>query len=132
MCGGNAFSSALNGVQNLANGLQANATAKGNAKTMRSVAQLSAKQLLEQSQSNASSARAQAAENGLDVDVGVAALLEDEHLSDGAYNASMTLSDANYGAKNIRRHGKLQRNNYMLNAASDFIDMGGQMMGGWK
>lgn len=132
MCGGKNFiSDALSGVQNLANGQMASATAKGNAKTVRSVALAEAEKMKRQGKSNASTARAVAAENGVNVDVGAAAMLQDEHISDAAYNASLNISDADYQAKQIRMQGKMQRNNYGMNAASDFVSVGAKAMG-WK
>lgn len=130
MCGG-MIESIFSGVQNAANAVQVDAESKGNAKTVRSKAIQDAQKLLKQGKSNASSARAAAAENGLDVDVGAAAAIQDEHLGDAAYNAEMTIMDADWQAKQIRRQGKAQRNNYGMSAASDFISAGAQAMG-WK
>ena len=44
----------------------------------------------------------------------------------------MTVQDADYQAKQIRLQGKMQRNNYGMNAASDFISAGTKMAVGWK
>lgn len=131
MCSGGMISSGLSAVSNISNGLQADAESKGNAKTVRSVARVQAKRLQEQGKRGASSARAAAAENGLDVDVGSAAMIQDEHLGNAAFNASVTIQDADNQATNIRRAGKMQRNNYGMAAAGDLISMGGQAMG-WK
>ncbi|NAR66886.1 hypothetical protein [Acinetobacter haemolyticus] len=131
MCGGNAISSGFEAVGNLTNGLMAEATARGNAKTIKSVANVQSKKIKEQGRKDASSARAAAAENGLDVNVGVPALIEDEILGDAAYNASMNISQAGYGASDVLRQGKMQRNNYGMNAASKAIDTAAQAYG-WK
>lgn len=127
MCGGNAISSGFEAVGNLTNGLMAEATARGNAKTIKSVANVQSKKIKEQGRKDASSARAAAAENGLDVNVGVPALIEDEILGDAAYNASMNISQAGYAASDVLRQGKMQRNNYGMKAAGGAI----QAMG-WK
>lgn len=131
MCGGNAISSGFEAVGNLTNGLMAEATARGNAKTIKSVAKVQSKKIKEQGRKDASSARAVAAENGLDVNVGVPALIEDEILGDAAYNASMNISQAGYSASDVLRQGKMQRNNYGMKAASKAIDTAAQSYG-WK
>ncbi|MFX7516502.1 hypothetical protein ABTJ36_08965 [Acinetobacter baumannii] len=132
MCGGtNLISDMVSGVQNLANGQMSSATAKGNAKTIKSVAKVQSKKIKEQGRKDASSARAAAAENGLDVNVGVPALIEDEILGDAAYNASMNISQADYAASGVLRQGKATRNNYGMSATSDFINAGAKAMG-WK
>ena len=77
----------MEGVQNMANAQMADAVSKGNAKSINSVARAEAEKMKRQGKSNASTARAQAAENGVNVDVGAAAMLQDEHISDAAYNA---------------------------------------------
>ena len=133
MCGGGMVSSIFSGVENMANAVQVDAESKGNAKTVRSVARVEADKIRRAGQSGASSARAAAAENGLDVDLGSAAMIQDEHVSDAEFNAMITKLDADNNASNIRRAGKMQRNNYGMKAASDFISAGGQAMtGGWK
>lgn len=120
-------------VENMSNAVMADATGKGNAKTINSVAQLQAKNIKKQGERNSSSARAAAAENGLDIDVGSAALIQDEHISDAEYDAAMTESNAGYQAKVVRMQAKQQRNNYGMKAASGALEMGAQMMGmGWK
>ena len=119
----------FSGVQNLANAQMADATAKGNANTVRSVALAEAEKMKRQGKSNASSARAAAAEMGRDVDQGASAMLQDEHIGDAAYNASLNISDANNQANQIRIQGKQQRNNYAMQAMSDFA---GAARGGWK
>ena len=131
MCGGGMIGSIFSGVENMANAVQSDAVAKGNAKTVRSVAQLNSKKILEQGKKDASSARAAAAENGLDVDIGSAAMIQDEIVGDASYNSAMNLSDANWQAKQIKQQGKMQRNNYGMKSASSFIDAGAQAMG-WK
>lgn len=131
MCNGGVISSVFSGVENAANAVQADAAAKGNAKTVQSVARLNSKKILEQGKKNASSARAAAAENGLDVDIGTAAKIQDEILGDSAFNSTMNLSDSNWQAKQIRQQGKMQRNSYGMKSASSFIDAGSQAMG-WK
>ena len=133
MCGGegNAISSALESVGNLANGLMSRATAKGNARTIKSVAKQQSKNIVNQGRKDASSARAAAAENGLDVNVGVPALIEDEILGDAAYNASMNISQAGYSASDVLRQGRMQRNNYGMKAASSTIEAIAQA-NGWK
>lgn len=50
MCGGNAISSGFEAVGNLANGLMAEATARGNAKTIKSVAKQQSKKIVNQGQ----------------------------------------------------------------------------------
>lgn len=133
MCGGNPIGDIFSGVQNAANAQMADATAKGNAKTARSVARAEAERMKRQGKSNASTARAIAAENGVDVDVGAAAMIQDEHISDAAYNGSLNISDANHQAKQIRLQGKMQRNNYGTQAASDYVNAGTKIAaGGWK
>lgn len=132
MCGGtNLISDTISGVQNLANGQMSSATAKGNAKTIKSVAKQQSKKIVNQGRKDASSARAAAAENGLDVNVGVPALIEDEILGDAAYNASMNISQAGYAASDVLRQGKATRNNYGMGATSDFVNAGAKAMG-WK
>lgn len=131
MCGGNAISSGFEAVGNLANGLMAEATARGNAKTIKSVAKQQSKKIVNQGRKDASSARAVAAENGLDVNVGVPALIEDEILGDAAYNASMNISQAGYGASDVLRQGKALRSQYGMKAASKAIDTAAQAYG-WK
>ncbi len=131
MCGGGAVSSIFSGVQNMANAQQADAESKGNAKTVRSVARAEADKLRRAGKQGASSARAAAAENGLDVDLGSAAMIQDEHVSDAEFNALITMMDADNNASNIRRAGKMQRNNYGMKATSDFINVGAEAMG-WK
>lgn len=131
MCGGNAISSGFKAVGNLANAQMAEATARGNAKTIKSVAEVQSKKIKEQGRKDASSARAAAAENGLDVNVGVPALIEDEILGDAAYNASMNISQAGYSASDVLRQGKVTRNNYGMKAASSTIDAIAQA-NGWK
>lgn len=131
MCVGNAISSGFEAVGNLTNGLMAEATARGNAKTIKSVANVQSKKIKEQGRKDASSARAAAAENGLDVNVGVPALIEDEILGDAAYNASMNISQAGYGASDVLRQGKALRSQYGMKAASKAIDTAAQAYG-WK
>ena len=131
MCGGGMIGSIFSGVENMANAVQSDAVAKGNAKTVRSVAQLNSKKIVEQGKKNASSARAAAAENGLDVDVGSAAMIQDEIVGDASYNSAMNLSDANWQAKQIKQQGKMQRNNYGMKSASSFAEAGVKAMG-WK
>ncbi|MBI1450386.1 hypothetical protein IL972_00340 [Acinetobacter sp. FL51] len=131
MCGGQAVGSIFSGIGNIASAQQADAEAKGNAKTVISMAQSEAAKLRRQGKSNASSARTVAAENGLDVDQGAAAMIQDEHISDAEYDASMTVSEAGHNASNIRRAGKMQRNNYSMKAAGNFISAGASTMG-WK
>lgn len=131
MCGGSAISSGFEAVGNLANAQMAEATARGNAKTIKSVANVQSKKIKEQGRKDASSARAAAAENGLDVNVGVPALIEDEILGDAAYNASMNISRADYAASDVLRQGKMQRNNYGMKAASSAIESASKAMG-WK
>lgn len=121
----------FSGVQNLANAQMAEATARGNAKTIKSVAKQQSKKIVNQGRKDASSARAAAAENGLDVNVGVPAVVEDEILGDAAYNASMNISQAAYGASNVLRQGKMQRNEYGMKAVSDFVGAA-TSGGGWK
>ncbi|MFZ8004365.1 hypothetical protein ACO1DV_15865 [Acinetobacter lwoffii] len=73
-----------------------------------------------------------AAENGVNVDVGAAAQIQDEHISDAAYNASITISDAaENNASNIRRAGRMQSNSYGLKAAGNVVSAGATAMG-WK
>ena len=131
MCGGGMVQSIFSGVENMANAVQSDAVAKGNAKTVRSVAQLNSKKIIEQGKKGASSARAAAAENGLDVDVGSAAMIQDEITGDASYNSTMNLSDASWQASQIKQQGKMQRNSYGMKAASNFIDAGAQAAG-WK
>lgn len=118
-------------VENMSNAVMADATGKGNAKTLRSVAKLEAGNIKKQGKRNASSARAAVAENGLDVDVGSAALIQDEHISNAEYDAVMTENNADYQAKVVRMQAKQQRNNYGMKAASGALEMGAQLMG-WK
>lgn len=131
MCGGGVISSVFSGVENAANAVQADAVAKGNAKTVQSVAKLNSKKIIEQGKKDASSARAIAAENGLDVDMGTAAKIQDEFTGDAAFNAAMNLSDSSWQASQIKQQGKMQRNSYGMKSASSFIDAGSQAMG-WK
>ena len=133
MCGGegNVISSTFEAAGNLANGLMSRATAKGNARTIKSVAKQQSKNIVNQGRKDASSARAAAAENGLDVNVGVPALIEDEILGDAAYNASMNISQAGYGASDVLRQGRMQSNNYGMKAASSAINSASKAMG-WK
>lgn len=131
MCGGGGIGEIFSGVQNLANAQMADATSKGNARTARSVARAEAEKIKRAGKAGASSARAAAAENGLDVDVGSAAMIQDEHMVDAAFNAAMTIQDADYQAKQIRYQGKMQRNSYGMKAASDLITGGAKIMG-WK
>ncbi|ENW00161.1 hypothetical protein F938_00805 [Acinetobacter bereziniae LMG 1003 = CIP 70.12] len=131
MCNGGVISSVFSGVEGIVNAGQADAISKGNAKTVRSVAKLNSKKILEQGNKDASSARAAAAENGLNVDVGTAANIQDQILGDAAYNSTMNLSDSNWQANQIRQQGKMQRNSYGMKSASSFIDAGSQAMG-WK
>ena len=131
MCGGGVISSVFSGVENMANAVQSDAVAKGNAKTVRSVSQLNSKKIIEQGKKGASSARAAAAENGLDVDVGSAAMIQDEITGDASYNSTMNLSDASWQASQIKQQGKMQRNSYGMKSASNFIDAGAQAAG-WK
>jgi len=133
MCGGGAVSSSFKAIEGFSNAVTADAVAKGNAKTVQSMARLNASKIRDQGKKTASSARAVAAENGLDVNVGVPAIFEDEILGDAAYNASMTLQDAKNQAKQIRRQGAMQRNNYGMQATSEVINAAGQAYtGGWK
>ncbi len=131
MCGGGMIQSIFSGVENMANAVQSDAVAKGNAKTVRSVSQLNSKKIIEQGKKGASSARAAAAENGLDVDVGSAAMIQDEITGDASYNSTMNLSDASWQASQIKQQGKMQRNSYGMKSASNFIDAGAQAAG-WK
>ena len=133
MCGGegNVISSTFEAAGNLANGLMSRATAKGNARTIKSVAKQQSKNIVNQGRKDASSARAAAAENGLDVNVGVPALIEDEILGDAAYNASMNISQAGYGASDVLRQGRMQSNSYGMKAASSAINSASKAMG-WK
>jgi pyruvate/2-oxoglutarate dehydrogenase complex dihydrolipoamide acyltransferase (E2) component len=131
MCGGNPIGDIFSGIENVANAQMADATAKGNAKTVQSVARAQADKTKRQGKANASSARAAAAENGLDVDQGAAAMLQDEHISDAAYNASLGIADAENQAQQIRQQAKMQRNNYGMNAASSFVSAG-MKIAGWK
>lgn len=132
MCNGGAVSSGFEAVGNLSNALMAEATAKGNAKSIRSAAKVQSKKMMEQGRRDASSARAAAAENGLDVNVGIPALIEDEILGDAAYNASLNQSQAGFAAADVLRQGKMQRNNYGFRAAKNVIDSAAQAYGGWK
>ena len=106
MCGGGMVQSIFSGVENMANAVQSDAVAKGNAKTVRSVSQLNSKKIIEQGRKGASSARAAAAENGLDVDVGSAAMIQDEITGDASYNSTMNLSDASWQASQIKNKAK--------------------------
>ncbi|MFP0401314.1 hypothetical protein [Acinetobacter nosocomialis] len=132
MCKGGAISSGLEAVGNISNALMADATSKGNAKTIQSVAALQSKKIKEQGQRDASSAMAAAAENGLDVNVGAPVVISDEIISDASYNALMNQKQAGYAAADVRRQGKMQRNNYGMKAASNIIDTAAQAYGGWK
>jgi len=131
MCGGNPVGDIFSGVQNLGNALQVDAIGKGNAKTVKSVARAQAERTKKQGKTDASSARAAAAENGLDVDQGAAAMIQDEHLGNAAYNASLGIADAENQANQIRQQAKMQRNNYGMNAASSFVSAG-MKIAGWK
>lgn len=131
MCGGNPIGDIFSGVENIANAQMADATAKGNAKTVQSVARAQADKTKRQGKANASSARAAAAENGLDVDQGAAAMIQDEQISDAAYNASLGIADAQNQAQQIRMQGKQQRNNYGMRATSNFVSAG-MKIAGWK
>ena len=131
MCGGGVISSVFSGVENAANAVQADAVAKGNAKTVQSVAKLNSKKIIEQGKKGASSARAIAAENGLDVDMGTAAKIQDVFTGDAAFNAAMNLSDSSWQASQIKQQGKMQRNDYGMKSASSFAEAGVQAMG-WK
>lgn len=132
MCKGGAISSGLDAIGNMSNAVMADATAKGNAKSIRSAAKLQSQRIKEQGKRDASSARAAAAENGLDVNVGAPAVIEDEIISDASYNALMNQLQANFQADDVRRQGKMQRNNYGFKAASDVINTATQAYGGWK
>ena len=131
MCGGNPVGDIFSGIENMANAQMADATAKGNAKTVQSVARAQAERTKKQGKANASSARAAAAENGLDVDQGAAAMIQDEQISDAAYNASLGIADAQNQAQQIRQLGKQQRNSYSMRATSNFINAGIKIAG-WK
>ena len=131
MCGGNPVGDIFSGIENMANAQMADATAKGNAKTVQSVARAQAERTKKQGKANASSARAAAAENGLDVDQGAAAMIQDEQISDAAYNASLGIADAQNQAQQIRQLGKQQRNSYSMRATSNFINAG-MKIAGWK
>lgn len=131
MCNGGAISSGFEAVGNISNGLMADATAKGNAKTIKSVAKVQSKKIQEQGRKDASTARAVAAENGVDINIGSPALIEDEILGDAAYNAYMNQSQAGYSAADVLRQGKMQRNNYGFKAASNVIDSAAKAYG-WK
>ncbi|WP_151838159.1 MULTISPECIES: hypothetical protein [unclassified Acinetobacter] len=132
MCNGGAIASGFEAAGNISNALMADATAKGNAKTTKSVAKVQSKKILEQGRKDASTARAIAAENGLDINVGSPTLIEDEIIGDSAYNAAMNQSQAGYAAADMLRQGKMQRNNYGFKAASNVIDTAAKSYGGWK
>lgn len=134
MCGGQSgglISDIFSSVENSMNAVQTRAEAKGNAKTVRSVARVEAEKARLMAKNNAGSARAAAAENGLDVDVGSAAAIQDEFISDGAYNAAIMIQDADNNASNIRRAGSIQSNSYGLRSASSAISAGARIAG-WK
>lgn len=131
MCNGGAISSGLKAVSDISNSVMANATAKGNAKTIQSVSKVQGKKIKEQGQRDASSAMAAAAENGLDVNVGAPVVISDEIISDASYNALLNQMQAGYAAADVRRQGKAQRNSYGMSAASNIIDSAAQAYG-WK
>ncbi|EOE5312418.1 hypothetical protein ACY2PF_000200 [Acinetobacter baumannii] len=131
MCNGGAISSGLKAVSDISNSVMANATAKGNAKTIQSVSKVQGKKIKEQGQRDASSAMAAAAENGLDVNVGSPVVITDEIISDASYNALLNQLQAGYAAADVRRQGKAQRNSYGMSAASNIIDSAAQAYG-WK
>ncbi|MFQ1044038.1 hypothetical protein [Acinetobacter sp. NIOH-H-8] len=132
MCGkGNIVGDVFSGIEDMANAQMASAVSKGNAKTVRSVALAEAEKIKRQGKSNASTARAVAAENGVNVDVGAAAKIQDEHIGDAAYNASMTMSDANNQANQLLLQGKMKRNSYSMRSASSLVSAGATALG-WK
>lgn len=131
MCNGGAISSGLKAVSDISNSVMANATAKGNAKTIQSVSKVQSKKIKEQGHRDASSAMAAAAENGLDVNVGAPVVISDEIISDASYNALLNQMQADYAAADVRRQGKAQRNSYGMSAASNIIDSAAQAYG-WK
>nr|WP_228257209.1 hypothetical protein [Acinetobacter sp. WCHAc060025] len=125
------ISDIFNGVGSAMNSVQTRADAKGNAKTIKSVAKLESQKILEQGKKNASSARAAAAENGLDVDVGTAINIQDEIIGDASYNSTINILNANSQAKQVKRTGSMQSNNYGMQSASSFVSAGTKAMG-WK
>lgn len=131
MCGGGMVSDIFNGVGSAMNSVQTRAEGKGNAKTINSVAKVDSKKIIEQGKKNASSARAAAAENGLDVDVGTAANIQDEIIADSAHNAAVNIMNAQSQASQVRRTGNMQSNDYGMKSASNFISAGAKAMG-WK
>ena len=96
---------------------------KANAKNIVSASKYQAEMLRKQGFSDASTARAAAAENGLDVDVGSAAMIQDQHIGDAHYNAYMTQSQANYQAKMMKRQAKTA-------LVSGLIGTGAKLFGG--
>ena len=130
MCKGGAISSGLEAVGNISNALMADATAKGNAKTIQSVSKVQSKKIKEQGQRDASSAMAAAAENGLDVNVGAPVVISDEIISDASYNALLNQMQAGYAAADVRRQGKAQRNNYGMKGLVTSLILLLKLMGG--
>ena len=96
---------------------------KTNAKNIGYAGQYQAEMLRKQGFSSASMARAVAAENGLDVDTGSAAMIQDEHIGDAHYNAYMTQSQADYQAREMRRQAK-------TSLVSGIVGAGAQFFGG--
>lgn len=131
MCGGGMISDIFESAGSLMNSVQTRAESKGNAKTIQSVAKVNSQKILDKGQQNASSARAVAAENGLDVDKGTASKIQDEIIGDASHNAVINLIDAQSQATQVRRTGSMQSNNYGMQATSSFVSAGTKAMG-WK
>lgn len=98
--------SALKGAGTLFDAMSNYGASKANAKNIYSSGLYQAEMMRQQGFSDASSARAAAAESGLDVDVGSVAMIQDQHIGDAAYNAYITKSQAKYQADLMKRQAK--------------------------
>ncbi|KYQ83564.1 hypothetical protein AWW72_13325 [Acinetobacter sp. NRRL B-65365] len=103
-------------------------TLRNQAETTEAQGRVDAQSILNQGQKMQSSARAAAAENGLNVDVGSAAAIQDQIAGDSAANAYITKSQANYAASQMRA----EASDSLDRTFSDLGPLKGLAKKGWK
>ena len=104
--GANAVSSALGGWQSHQGGKAQKKQAYADAAAAEAMGRLEAERIRKQTKQVQSSARAQAAENGLDVDVGAPAVINDQIAFDGEHDAWMAILTGKNEANALRVSGR--------------------------
>ncbi|OEY96051.1 hypothetical protein BJD20_13175 [Acinetobacter proteolyticus] len=119
---------AMSKVENINNTLNNATTLQNQAFTTESQGRVNSKEILKQGQQLKSSARAAAAENGLNVDVGSAATIQDQIIGDSAANAYLAKAQADYQASQMRA----EANDSVDRTFDIFGPLKGIVKKGWK